>query len=92
MATGTRDAHLPALGEHRRNETGAELQATIGRTRRPAADRQQLHWNIFGRPFKPLHEHLDELVDTWRDLSDSAVAEHAVQLGDAPDGRRREMG
>jgi starvation-inducible DNA-binding protein len=47
---------------------------------------KQLHWNINGRPFKPLHEHLDELVDTWRQLSDT-VAEGVVALGIAPDGQ-----
>jgi hypothetical protein len=29
MTTGTRDAHLPAFDEHRRRETGYELQATL---------------------------------------------------------------
>ena len=33
-----------------------------------------------------MHEHLDELVDSWRDLSDT-VAERAVALGFAADGR-----
>jgi len=47
---------------------------------------KQLHWNIFGRLFKPLHEHLDELVDSWRYLADT-VAERAVALGVAPDGQ-----
>jgi starvation-inducible DNA-binding protein len=42
--------------------------------------------NTFGRPFKPLHEHLDMLVDSWRELSDT-VAERAVALGVAPDGQ-----
>ena len=37
-------------------------------------------------PFKPLHEHLDELVDSWRELSDT-VAERAVALGFFPDGQ-----
>jgi starvation-inducible DNA-binding protein len=86
MATGTRDAQLPALDEHRRRETANELQATLVELVDLSLIGKQLHWNIFGRPFKPLHEHLDELVDSWRELSDT-VAERAVALGVAPDGR-----
>jgi starvation-inducible DNA-binding protein len=85
MATATQ-AHLPALDEHRRAEVGHELQATLVELVDLSLLGKQLHWNIFGRPFKPLHEHLDELVDSWRDLSDT-VAERAVALGVAPDGQ-----
>jgi starvation-inducible DNA-binding protein len=85
MATATQ-AHLPALDEHRRGEVGHELQATLVELVDLSLLGKQLHWNIYGRPFKPLHEHLDELVDSWRDLSDT-VAERAVALGVAPDGR-----
>jgi starvation-inducible DNA-binding protein len=85
MATQTR-AHLPALDEHRRAEVGHELQATLVELVDLSLLGKQLHWNIFGRPFKPLHEHLDELVESWRDLSDT-VAERAVALGFAPDGQ-----
>ena len=86
MTTGTRDAHLPALDQHRRHETGNELQATLVELVDLSLIGKQLHWNIFGRPFKPLHEHLDELVDSWRELADT-VAERAVALGVAPDGQ-----
>ena len=85
MTTDTREA-LPALEESRRRETGSELQATLVELVDLSLIGKQLHWNIFGRPFKPLHEHLDELVDSWRELSDT-VAERAVALGIAPDGR-----
>src|SRR3954470_14447959 len=86
MTTATRDAHLPAFDEHRRRETSSELQATLVELVDLSLIGKQLHWNIFGRPFKPLHEHLDELVDSWRQLSDT-VAERAVALGVAPDGQ-----
>lgn len=85
MATATQ-AHLPALDEHRRGEVGHELQATLVELVDLSLLGKQLHWNISGRPFKPLHEHLDELVDSWRDLADT-VAERAVALGVAPDGQ-----
>ena len=86
MTTATHEAHLPALDEHHRRETGHELQATLVELVDLSLIGKQLHWNIFGRPFKPLHEHLDELVDSWRELSDT-VAERAVALGYSPDGQ-----
>src|SRR5918912_2276427 len=86
MASVGQQAHLPALDHHRREEVGRELQATLVELIDLSLIGKQLHWNIFGRPFKPLHEHLDELVDSWRELSDT-VAERAVALGFVPDGQ-----
>ena len=86
MASVTQEAHLPSIGHHQREEVGRELQATLVELVDLSLIGKQLHWNIFGRPFKPLHEHLDELVDSWRDLSDT-VAERAVALGIVPDGQ-----
>src|SRR5215831_5764326 len=86
MASTAQEAHLPALGHHQRDEAGRELQATLVELIDLSLIGKQLHWNIFGRPFKPMHEHLDELVDSWRELSDT-VAERAVALGVAPDGQ-----
>jgi len=86
MATTAQEAHLPAIGHHQREEVGRELQLTLVELIDLSLIGKQLHWNIFGRPFKPLHEHLDELVVSWRALSDT-VAERAVALGFAPDGQ-----
>jgi starvation-inducible DNA-binding protein len=86
MASVAQEAHLPAIGHHQREEVGRELQATLVELIDLSLIGKQLHWNIFGRPFKPLHEHLDELVDSWRELSDT-VAERAVALGISPDGQ-----
>src|ERR671938_230495 len=86
MASVGQQAHLPALDHHRREEVGRELQASLVELVDLSLIGKQLHWNIFGRPFKPLHEHLDELVDSWRELADT-VAERAVALGFAPDGQ-----
>jgi starvation-inducible DNA-binding protein len=86
MASIAEEAHLPALDHHRRGEVGRELQATLLELIDLSLIGKQLHWNIFGRPFKPLHEHLDELVHSWRELSDT-VAERAVALGVAPHGQ-----
>ena len=86
MATATRESHLPAVDHHRREGIGRGLQATLVELVDLSLLGRQLHWNIVGRSFKPLHEHLDELVDSWRDLADT-VAERAVALGATPDGQ-----
>jgi starvation-inducible DNA-binding protein len=86
MASITQETHLPALGHHRREEAGRELQATLVELVDLSLLGKQLHWNVVGAVFKPLHEHLDELVDSWRELADT-VAERAVALGFSPDGQ-----
>ena len=60
---------------------GDRLDASFGlRQRQDAVDRRLEALGVHQR------EHLDELVDSWHDLSDT-VAERAVALGFAPDGR-----
>jgi starvation-inducible DNA-binding protein len=86
MASTAFTAHLPALGEHVREETGSELQATLVELIDLALVGKQLHWSIVGPRFNPLHQRLDELVDSWHDLADT-VAERAVAIGHAPDGQ-----
>jgi starvation-inducible DNA-binding protein len=82
----TTGVHLPALGEHQREEVGNQLQATLVELIDLALVGKQLHWCVTGPLFRPLHEQLDELVDSWRELSD-VVAERAVALGYFPDGQ-----
>lgn len=82
----TTQAHLPALGEHQRDEVGNQLQAMLVELIDLSLFGKQLHWCVTGPLFRPLHEHLDELVDSWRELSD-VVAERAVALGVFPDGQ-----
>ncbi|TQM70365.1 starvation-inducible DNA-binding protein [Actinomadura hallensis] len=49
---------------------------------------KQAHWNLTGRNFKVVHEHLDEVVAIARAGQDD-VAERAVAVGVNPDGRAR---
>ncbi|MEV4006011.1 DNA starvation/stationary phase protection protein [Actinomadura sp. NPDC049753] len=49
---------------------------------------KQAHWNLTGRNFKVVHEHLDEIVALARSGQDD-VAERAVAIGANPDGRVR---
>jgi starvation-inducible DNA-binding protein len=86
MMASTTQAHLPALGEHQRDDVGHQLQATLVELVDLALFGKHLHWSVTGPLFKPLHEQLDELVDSWRELSDG-VAERAVALGYFPDGQ-----
>jgi starvation-inducible DNA-binding protein len=86
MAPTTQTAHLPALGSHQREEAGHQLQAMLVELIDLSLVGKQLHWNVVGPLFKPLHEQLDELVDAWRDLADT-VAERAVAIGFSPDGQ-----
>src|SRR5947199_2079594 len=77
MASVAHDAHLPALEHHGREEVGRELQATLVELIDLSLIGKQLHWNIFGRPFKPLHEHLDERLER---PSEDRSEEHTSEL------------
>jgi len=86
MATSASPSHLPALSAHEREEVGRQLQATLVELVDLSLVGKQLHWTIVGPLFRPLHLYLDELVDSWRELSDT-VAERAVAVGVFPDGQ-----
>src|SRR3954452_17145084 len=88
MAVPETQSHLPALAAHARDETGNLLQQTLVELIALSLIGKQLHWNIVGYGFRDFHLHLDELVDEWRELSDT-VAERAVALGHPADGRAR---
>jgi starvation-inducible DNA-binding protein len=79
-------SHLPPLDAHDRDAVGAELQGTLVDLIDLALVGKQLHWSIVGPQFRSLHLQLDELVDSWRALSDD-VAERAVAIGEFPDGQ-----
>src|ERR671924_2439172 len=81
--------HLPVLDEpHEREAVGHELEVTLHELVDLSLIGKQLHWAVVGPLFRPLHLHLDELVDSWRELSDT-VAERAVALGFVPDGQAK---
>ncbi|MGA2009803.1 MAG: DNA starvation/stationary phase protection protein [Solirubrobacteraceae bacterium] len=87
MASSTHSTHLPALAEpHQREEVGQQLQALLIELIDLSLLGKQLHWNVVGPLFRPLHLQLDELIESWRALADT-VAERAVALGVAPDGQ-----
>ncbi|WP_043266399.1 DNA starvation/stationary phase protection protein [Streptomyces sp. CT34] len=47
---------------------------------------KQVHWNVVGPRFRPVHLQLDEVVDTARQHADT-VAERSSAIGVPPDGR-----
>jgi starvation-inducible DNA-binding protein len=78
--------HHPTLRHPDREALGAELQTTLTVLLDLSLLGKQAHWNVVGPNFRSLHLHLDEMIDAWREAAD-AVAERAVALGHAPDGR-----
>ncbi|MTV24305.1 DNA starvation/stationary phase protection protein [Nitriliruptoraceae bacterium ZYF776] len=74
------------LGEEARDQVAARLQPLLVDLLDLSLTGKQLHWNVVGPNFKPLHEHLDELVASYRTWSDQ-VAERLASIGVSPDGR-----
>jgi starvation-inducible DNA-binding protein len=89
MNSPATSTYLPPLEvNHEREGVGEELQATLHELIDLSLIGKQLHWAVIGPLFRPLHLQLDELVDSWRELSDT-VAERAVALGFVPDGQAK---
>ena len=65
---------------------GSDLQDTLVELTGLSLQAKQLHWNVTGRHFRSLHEQLDSLTAETRAAADT-VAERAVTIGYAPDGR-----
>lgn len=78
--------HHPTLRHADREAIGAELQSVLVVLTDLALLGKHAHWNVQGPHFRSLHLQLDEMIDAWRAAGD-AVAERAVALGYAPDGR-----
>ena len=89
MNSPATSTYLPPLEvNHERQGVGEELQATLHELIDLSLIGKQLHWAVVGPLFRPLHLQLDELVDSWRELSDT-VAERTVALGFVPDGQAK---
>jgi starvation-inducible DNA-binding protein len=79
--TMTADAPVAAVAR-----TTELLQAALVELIDLSLQGKQAHWTVTGPAFKPVHEHLDEIVDDLRTAYDD-VAERMAALGVAPDGR-----
>lgn len=76
------------LSDEARKTTGEALQGSLIDLIDLALLAKQAHWNLMGRHFKVVHEHLDEVVELAREYQDE-VAERAIAIGVNPDGRAR---
>ncbi|WP_019634002.1 Dps family protein [Actinomadura atramentaria] len=76
------------LSESAQKVTGQALQGALVDLVDLSLFAKQAHWNLTGRNFKVVHEHLDEIVDLARQSMDD-VAERAIAIGVNPDGRAR---
>ena len=90
MATASNHTHVPPLGTHVREDVGNRLQDTLVELIDLSLLGKQLHWSVVGPHFQPLHEHLDVLIDSWREMADT-VAERAVAIGYMPDGQAQAL-
>jgi starvation-inducible DNA-binding protein len=80
------DTHLPPLGGRVREQVMLGLQQTLIELIDLGLVGKQLHWTVVGEHFQPVHQQLDDLVDSWRELADT-VAERIVAVGGSPDGQ-----
>jgi starvation-inducible DNA-binding protein len=76
--------HIPLAADRR--AVAVELQDMLVDLLDLSLIGKHAHWNVEGPHFRSVHRELDELVDTWRTLSDD-VAERAVTIGGSPDGQ-----
>lgn len=74
------------LEPSRRQEAGDALQALLVDLIALSLVGKQAHWHVTGPSFLPVHEQLDQLVDSARTHADD-VAERAVTLGVTVDGQ-----
>lgn len=84
--TGTDIPIVTSLAPDAAAVVAAAMQPTLVELIDLALTGKQLHWAVVGKRFKPVHEHLDELIDEHREYSDM-VAEYMSTVGIVPDGR-----
>jgi starvation-inducible DNA-binding protein len=68
--------------------TGEALQSALVDLLDLALVAKQVHWNLTGSHFRPIHLQLDEVVTAARSYADE-VAERAAAIGVSPDGRAK---
>lgn len=88
MATKTKDSveiSLSAVSEAQREKNRQVLQPVLTDLIAFSLIVKQLHWNVVGPNFRPIHLHLDEIYDETLESVDS-VAERLSATGHSPSG------
>ena len=89
MESVATSVHLPPVDNpHEREAVGNELQLVLHELVDLSLIGKQLHWTVVGPAARSVHQFVDDLVESWRELADQ-VAERAVTLGFVPDGQAR---
>ncbi len=89
MATKTRPKGLPLDNESAAVVT-QNLQTTLVDLKALSLVTKQLHWNIRGPHFKPIHEHLDLVYEACEEGADE-VAERIATLGVSPNAQPSDL-
>lgn len=89
MATKTRPKGLPLDNESAAIVT-QNLQTTLIDLKALSLVTKQLHWNIRGPHFKPIHEHLDLVYEVCEESADE-VAERIATLGVSPNAQATDL-
>ncbi len=84
-----RPKDLPLDAESTAVVVGA-LQTTLVDLKALSLVTKQLHWNVRGPHFKPVHEHLDEVYEEVEEAVD-LVAERIAQLGESPNAQPSDL-
>lgn len=75
-----------SLSDEHRDTAAEALQGALVDLIDLALVGKQAHWNVYGKNFRSLHLQLDEIV-TWARGGADLVAERAIAIGVAADGR-----
>jgi len=88
MATATRDeieVSLASVNGPQREKNHRVLQPILTDLIAFGLNIKQLHWNVVGPHFRPIHLHLDEIYEEVEDAVDT-VAERISATGHSPNG------
>lgn len=79
------ETSFAAIGEAQREKNHKVLQPILTDLIAFGLNIKQLHWNVVGPHFRPIHLHLDEIYDVVQEAIDT-VAERLSATGHSPTG------
>jgi len=84
------EVSLAAVEGPKREQNRKVLQPILVDLIATSLNIKQLHWNIVGPHFRPIHLHLDEIHDELEEAVD-LVAERLSATGHSPSGRAKDV-